>query len=627
MVESLFQYKHWSLVRTAALVALLLCLMSALWAGFRMYRASVVLESWPSSTAWGLVQLQEEHRRFINTLRLYQLKGNNKQQVLFRYNIFWSRFPVLLHGNEVSDLDHIPGAKALVADMFSEVQRIEPMLDGLPQTRIEIPRVLGWLESFSAPINVLVNREFHRITRYQSSVSLMFKDQQRLLLWSVMGMLMACSILFGCWWYQYRLNRWLMIHDQYTRLFNRNWLRSWLKNKQLSDEAFTIFAIELVQSQLMTADNALGQQLLQMMVQRLNRKKSSEVHVVRFESYRLLVIYPKADRESISFYADYLYKLMTQPYGLDHQIFYVDIKMGIVPVNHGYIEPNELLTQVNVSLYQQGDPVRYFHEDVLRKIRRYYQLLEDIGVSLEHQQVSLLYQPVIQMNTQLPVALQIKMRWLHPQIGRIEHDELTHIAEQTGFYRVLMDWLFEQAFMQHKRWQQQIDSRLKLILPISLASLGTAKVALLKKHLKRSSIIPYQVMLALESSDAQRACKLPILLDELRKVGVTVILSEFTTSVGSWRRLIRDPSDYIKVIAPITAELTQPHYQQYLKALNQLFLTLKRHVIFEGVVTHEQLKIIQDSIPSAYACGSIYTPFLPAQEVESYLFEQLVQPA
>ncbi|CAG8998728.1 MAG: hypothetical protein CENE_00688 [Candidatus Celerinatantimonas neptuna] len=627
MVISLFQIKRWSFVRIAASAALLICLLSALWTGFKMYRASVILESWPSSTAWGLVQLQEEHRRFINTLRLYELKGNDKQQVLFRYNIFWSRFPVLLHGNEVSDLDHIPGAKALVADMFSEVQRIEPMLDSLPRTRIEVPKVLGWLESFSAPINVLVNREFHRITRYQSAVTVMFQDQQRLLLWSIVGMLIACSILFGCWWYQYRLNRWLMTHDQSTRLFSRNWLNQWLKQKLSGDEAFTVFAIELVQSQLMTADSLLAQQLLQMMVQRLNRKKSSEVYVVRIESYRLLVIYPKASHESVSQYADYLYKLMTQPYGLEHQTFYIDIKMGIVPVNYCHIEPDELLTQVNISLYQQGEPIRYFHEDVLRKIRRYYQLLEDISGALEHRQVSLLYQPVIQVNTQLPVALQIKMRWQHPQIGRIEHDELTHIAEQASFYRVLTDWLFENAFLQHKLWQQKIDSRLKLILPISLASLGTAKIALLKKHLKCSSIIPHQVMLALESSDVQRSCKLPVLLDELRKVGVTVILSEFTTSVGSWRRLIRDPSDYIKVIAPITAELTQSCYLKYLNALNQLLLMLKRQVIFEGVVAHEQLKIIQDSIPGAFVCGSIYAPFLPAADVETYLLEQLVQPA
>lgn len=148
MAYNVRRYRHrwfWGLF-----LALTFSLAGLIGSAFRYQQSYRLIHEHSLSSAWALVQLQEEHRRFINTLRLYQLQGVNKQQLLFRYNIFWSRFPVLLSGSETERLDQVPGARALISDMFAEVQRIEPMLDALPDSSVEIPNVLGWMENFSS---------------------------------------------------------------------------------------------------------------------------------------------------------------------------------------------------------------------------------------------------------------------------------------------------------------------------------------------------------------------------------------------------------------------------------------------------------------------------------------------
>ena len=72
-------------------------------------------------------------------------------------------------------------------------------------------------------------------------------------------------------------------------------------------------------------------------------------------------------------------------------------------------------------------------------------LQEDLKRALKKGQISVLYQPIIQLSDRSTVGFEALLRWRHPKIGTISPVEFIPMAEQTGLINDLGNYVLDKA--------------------------------------------------------------------------------------------------------------------------------------------------------------------------------------
>ncbi|MHA1598650.1 MAG: hypothetical protein ACTSV1_07995, partial [Alphaproteobacteria bacterium] len=85
------------------------------------------------NSMWILSQLESEHLRFIQSLDSYVFGVNDTSHddLVLRMDIFWSRLPLLLEGQDSLQINKIDGVKDTARKSLETLQRIEPVIQGL----------------------------------------------------------------------------------------------------------------------------------------------------------------------------------------------------------------------------------------------------------------------------------------------------------------------------------------------------------------------------------------------------------------------------------------------------------------------------------------------------------------
>lgn len=624
------RFKNSQLFNVGILIIIAGFLLASFVAAFKVYQTSKMIARQPNSAVWGLVQLQEEHRRFINTLQLYKYKGVSKQQLLFRYNILWSRFPVLLDGDESSYLRQINGANALIRDMFSEVQRIEPILEGLPRSDIEIPKILHWLENFSGPVNVLVNREFHRIQESRRLLQSQLQSQQRFLGGALAGLFFCFSLLVLVIFMQRYRYRWLWQHDPLSQLLNRRTLNSRLQHYLDENTRVVLVGVSFEKLSVWMSRlkvNPLGElseRLKATVRQSLGR---AVLEFARFSENEFALV---VDAQHFSSdVIDQFYQQLRLTLILTEQSCQLRGKLVLVENLHQLRRADEGLLHLTLAFEQArntNEPIYYYRHELLTREQRWIDLCEQLQEAISNNHIQLLYQPILRVNHKMPVALQIRLRWVHPQYGRIEHEELLKLAEQTQLCLILKEHWLTLALAQHRYWLGIGHERLMILLALPVGWLDEPFIQFLVRKLNEFQIPVQQFMLACQQGNSYVGTTHSYLLKKLHQAGVRVLVDDNVIHGVSWQQLLRSRYEFVRLTVPLSAELTQPQRIMQLDALANFMKELKLTVIFEGVNNREQLYQIETAFPQAYVCGAVFAPFMDTEHTELYL-KEILDPA
>ena len=80
-------------------------------------------------------------------------------------------------------------------------------------------------------------------------------------------------------------------------------------------------------------------------------------------------------------------------------------------------------------------------------------LKEELRLAIERQQLTLYFQPIIDLDTGALVAEEALVRWQHPRRGLVGPSEFVPLAEETGLILSLGQYVLEEACQQARRWQ------------------------------------------------------------------------------------------------------------------------------------------------------------------------------
>jgi EAL domain-containing protein (putative c-di-GMP-specific phosphodiesterase class I) len=250
----------------------------------------------------------------------------------------------------------------------------------------------------------------------------------------------------------------------------------------------------------------------------------------------------------------------------------------------------------------------------------------ELRQALEHKQLHVYYQPIIDTATGRPVATEALVRWQHPAHGLVPPLEFIPIAEETGLIVDLGRYVLEQACEQGAAWQRQFKVALEMFVNVSghqlanpLFPVEVADIAR-RRGLLAGTLgleVTESVLIGQEGSSAT-------VLNELDAHGLRLMLDDFGTGYSSLSYLRRFPLGGVKVDRAFIDGLgDNAEDAAIMRAIVEMCRALGLTVVAEGVETDAQLRELRQ-LGCERAQGYLLCHPRPAEEITEFLYERFV---
>jgi diguanylate cyclase (GGDEF)-like protein len=219
----------------------------------------------------------------------------------------------------------------------------------------------------------------------------------------------------------------------------------------------------------------------------------------------------------------------------------------------------------------------------------------DLADALPSGQFFLVYQPMVDLQSELIVGAEALLRWRHPVSGVISPEVFIPIAEENGLIIAIGRWVLEQACAQSVAWQQR-GLPLNISVNVSARQLERPEfVEEVRDALTDSGIDPVTLTLEITETALMRSPDATArLLAELKMLGVRIAVDDFGTGYSSLAYLRQFPVDLLKIDRTfITGLALSSEAHALTHTLIQLGAALGLETLAEGVEHHSQVRELQ----------------------------------
>ena len=233
------------------------------------------------------------------------------------------------------------------------------------------------------------------------------------------------------------------------------------------------------------------------------------------------------------------------------------------------------------------------HRPGLEKTGRY----PSFDDSPEHQ-ISLAYQPIVDVVSEKLTGFEALLRWNHPQRGLIPPATFVPVAEESGLVLALGRWVLRTACHQAAAWNaRQPESPITVTVNLSVRQLQDDSLALdVETALRESGLHPSRLILEMTESVIMREpTAARARLHELKHVGVRIAIDDFGTGYSSLSHLQQFPVDILKIDRSFLHRMHQgPHDTALVRTIIALAKLLSLRTIAEGVEDAEQQQQLRE---------------------------------
>ncbi|HQC81100.1 MAG TPA: EAL domain-containing protein [Accumulibacter sp.] len=321
--------------------------------------------------------------------------------------------------------------------------------------------------------------------------------------------------------------------------------------------------------------------------------------VARLGSDEFGVLLPFSDAPSESDCAEVASRLLgaiRQPFPLDDRPTEVCASIGIACFPSDGHDASELLACAASAMQKVkragGDAVARFDSALATADFGARELLVDLRDVVERNELFLLYQPQISLQTGAIVGLEALVRWQHPVRGMILPGHCIPAAEETGYIIGIGDWVLAEACRQMRRWLDAGFPPIKVAVNLSARQFRFSSLCLsVAEALTANRIKP--PMLELEITEGAMMHDLASAIrtsERLKAIGVTLSLDDFGTGYSSLAYLSRFPIDMVKIDQSFVRDITSnPTNAAIAQAIIAMSHKLGKVALAEGIETEEQM--------------------------------------
>ena len=211
-------------------------------------------------------------------------------------------------------------------------------------------------------------------------------------------------------------------------------------------------------------------------------------------------------------------------------------------------------------------------------------LAAELHRAIDSDELSLEYQPIVEIASRRAIGAEALVRWNHPTRGLILPSDFIPLAERTGLIRPMTRWVIDRALADGR---STLASRgIELSVNLSMRNLQDEDLPATVYGLLRSSTadapqLRLEVTESAVMADAHRAASV---LTRLREMGVRIAIDDFGTGYSSLAYLQRLPVDTLKIDRSFVRDVTRdPARRAIIRAIIEMARALNLQTVAEGV--------------------------------------------
>ncbi|MBS0425569.1 MAG: EAL domain-containing protein [Proteobacteria bacterium] len=259
-----------------------------------------------------------------------------------------------------------------------------------------------------------------------------------------------------------------------------------------------------------------------------------------------------------------------------------------------------LLKAGDISLYTAKENGKnqyaFYKAELTHKAEYRFQIEQNLREAIEKQQLSLVYQPQININSGEIFGVEALLRWYHPQLGQVAPNEFVAIAERIGMIKPLTEWVLRTACSQLVAWKKAGFQQLRMAVNISPSLfLDQGFVLLVKRSIDEVGIAPAELELEVTEGIVQTDPRNLTVFQDLKDLGILLSIDDFGTGYSSFASLKHLQADYLKIDKYFVDDmLTDKKTLTLVSSMVEMGQKLGYGIIAEGVETLEQLDILKN---------------------------------
>jgi diguanylate cyclase (GGDEF)-like protein len=381
-------------------------------------------------------------------------------------------------------------------------------------------------------------------------------------------------------------------HDQLTGLPNRLAARSRLSRLLKARAPVGLVVLDLRGFKHLNASfgHELGDQILKEIARRLQSAVRAGDYVARVGTDQYLLLLNGSSADHAEAMASQVVRDVRPGLLLGSIAVNLDVHAGVCAAPEHGLEAEELLRRADIALQEAKNAgvaiCRYEpgHDETYRKRLK---LIAELRTAIATNQLTLVYQPKVQMADRRVRSLEALVRWTHPQLGPIPPSEFVPLAEQTGAIGELTRWVLRNAIDQLARWRAGgFESEVAVNLSASDLSDSELPDGILAL-LQQSDVLPRQLLLEItESAVMREPDKAVRVMRRLREAGIRFSIDDFGTGHSSLAQLKSLPVDELKVDRSFIRDLEQgTRDDAIVRSAIDLAHSLGLKVVAEGIET------------------------------------------
>jgi len=290
----------------------------------------------------------------------------------------------------------------------------------------------------------------------------------------------------------------------------------------------------------------------------------------------------------------------SHPFHTAGRELFISVSIGLAIAPEDGAEPRTLLQNGSVALSLAREAgrnsYRFFTPGMNQQAAQRLEIETNLRHALERSELSLVYQPVLDLASNRMTGAEALLRWHSPSLGTVPPDRFIPLAEDTGLIVPIGAWVVREACHEARRWMDQ-GWTLSVAVNMSPRQLRHPHlVDDVKQALADSGLPADRLELEVTESylieDPQRTAEV---LKELNGLGIRLSIDDFGTGYSSLSYLNRYPFQTLKIDRSFIRDtLLDPGQGVLVKAIIALGKELRLRVVAEGVETAEQLGFLRD---------------------------------
>ncbi|MGH6716041.1 MAG: putative bifunctional diguanylate cyclase/phosphodiesterase [Bradyrhizobium sp.] len=397
-------------------------------------------------------------------------------------------------------------------------------------------------------------------------------------------------------------SQYLAYHDSLTGLGNRllfkDQIEEALGDVSVASHPLAVLFVDLDGFKAVndTLGHSVGDLLLKSIAAKLRDLLPPTDRIARLGGDEFAILQMSSPQPSSSTsLAEKIIGVANHPHSIEGHDVTVGASVGIAIARPDETSTESLLKSADLAMYgakSDGRGVYRIFDPQMDAIVQTRRALErDMRTALAQGGFTMVYQPLVNLQTKQVTTFEALMRWNHPERGDVSPSEFIPVAEEMGLIVQLGEWALRQACMEAVGWPGGIR------VSVNLSPLQFAKgnlVATVMNALAWSGLPATRMELEItESVLLEKSDRNIGTLNQLRALGVRISMDDFGTGYSSIGYLRSFPFDKIKIDQAFVRDLlVDEGSMAIVRAIANLGVSFGITTTAEGVETEEQMRCL-----------------------------------